>query len=47
MLGIPQGTQFFLSEDRTTSQQNAHRKAFEEKLKTRIKDVLKEENIGK
>ena len=41
------GTQCFVSEDRTISQQNARRKAYEEKLKNKAKDVPKDEKVGK
>jgi hypothetical protein len=40
------GTQCFVSEDRTISQQNARRKAYEER-KNKAKDVLKDGNVGK
>ena len=36
----------FVSEDHTISQQNAHRKAYEER-KNKAKDVLKDGNVGK
>ena len=41
------GTQCFVSEDRTISQQNARRKAYEERLKNKVKDVPKDGNVGK
>ena len=41
------GMQCFVSEDRTISQQNACHKAYEERLKNRVKDVPKDENVGK
>ena len=41
------GTQCFVSEDRAISQQNARRKAYEEKLKNKAKDVPKDEKVGK
>ena len=41
------GAQCFVSEDRTISQQNARRKAYEEKLKNKAKDVPKDEKVEK
>ena len=41
------GTHCFVSEDRTISQQNACRKAYEEKLKNKAKDVPKDKNVSK
>ena len=41
------GTQCFVSEDRTTSQQKSRCKAYEENLKNKIKDVHEDRNVGK
>ena len=41
------GTQCFVSEDCTISQQNSCRKAYEEKLKNKAKDVAKDKKVGK
>ena len=41
------GTQCFVSEDRTISQQNDRRKAYEERLKNKVKDLGKDGNGGK
>ena len=38
---------FFVSEDRAISQQNARRKAYEEKLKNKAKDMPKDKKVGK
>ena len=41
------GTQCFVSEDHTMSQENARHKAYEERLKNKVTDVLKDGNVGK
>ena len=41
------GMQCFVSEHRTISQQNAHCKPYEEKLKNNVKDVPKDGNVDK
>ena len=41
------GSQCFVSEDRTISQQNDRRKAYEERLKNKVKDLGKDGNGGK